>query len=607
MPSNTSNRIDALPIGTKLHGYVIERALGHGGFGIVYLAKHLELGARVAIKEYMPSVLAIRRGSSVRPTSTATVEHYDEGLQRFGDEARQLVRFENHPNVVSCRDFFRDNGTAYLVMDHVDGLTLAELLGRREQQGRPFDESELMAVARPLLEGLQAVHSAGVLHRDIKPTNIIVRRSDERPVLIDFGAAKHFIAEHSVSMAPYTEGYAATEQISEGGQLGPWTDLYALGGVLWRIVAGGNPPWADPRWSELNWKPPNPLRVEIRMQAIGRGLADPLPSAREVGKGRFSELTLGAIDRCLELWEEDRVQHSRQLKEMLLLNVPKSDTDEFTAHHEPPHSRDGSTTEVNKPSRSPDRAGHSNARYSTDASSVPCKSDRLEETICRPVNDNFSEEDKHRNTGRDGNLISRKNRYLPKLLLGLLALFLYGIGSDFWFEVEFPLSGFLHLGSMVLLYVMFFHWGRTKYLSLPFEAHKKQQFRSRLLACAWFASGLIYIVLTVLIVQLSEIDYSQVDFSTKYEHSALFFISLIWVILGVICIVCSIGIILKQLWSIQIAIFISFAVADTVWGLLTACYTWWITSSTDTESTIGKEMVGSGESVQRHNAESGID
>ncbi len=315
--ANTSNRIDALPIGTRLHGYVIERALGHGGFGIVYLARHLELGGRVAIKEYMPSVLAVRRESSVHPISTVSAEHYEEGLRRFLEEARQLVRFESHPNVVSCRDFFRENGTAYLVMEHVDGLTLAELLQRREQQGQPFGESELMAVGKPLLKGLKAVHAAGVLHRDIKPANILVRRSGEQPVLIDFGVAKHFVAEHSRSMAPYTEGYAANEQISEGGRLGPWTDLYALGGVLWRIVAGGNPPWDNPRWSGLNWRPPNPLRVELRMRAVGRGEADPLPSARDVGKGRFSPPTLAGIDRCLRVWEEDRVQDCSQLLELL--------------------------------------------------------------------------------------------------------------------------------------------------------------------------------------------------------------------------------------------------------------------------------------------------
>ena len=317
MQSNASNRIDALPSGTRLHAYVIESVLGHGGFGIVYLACHFELGGRVAIKEYLPSVLATRRESSVHPMSTARAEHYDEGLRRFLEEARQLVRFESHPSVVSCRDFFRQNGTAYLVMEYVDGLTLADLLQRREQQDRPFDESELMAIARPLVEGLLAVHAAGVLHRDIKPANIVVRRSDDRPVLIDFGAAKHCMAGHSSSMAPYTEGYAANEQISEGGQLGPWTDLYGLGGVLWRIVAGGNPPWEDPRWSGLNWRPPNPLRVELRMRALGRGQADPLPSAREVGKGRFSNGTLTGVDRCLEVWEEDRVQDCSQLLELL--------------------------------------------------------------------------------------------------------------------------------------------------------------------------------------------------------------------------------------------------------------------------------------------------
>ena len=299
-------RRDALPRGAALRDYTIEAVLGHGGFGIVYRARHNELGNVVAIKEYLPIELALREGASVHPRSAACRAGYEDGLRRFRDEARALIEFQSHPSIVSCRDFFRANGTAYLVMEHEDGMPLSELLRRREEAGRPFDEADMLAVMVPLLEGLRQVHEAGMLHRDIKPSNILVRREDERPVLIDFGAAKQMAAERSKSLAPFTEGYAALEQVGEGA-LGPWTDLYAVGAVMWRMVAGGNPPW----------EPPHPVKVEKRANAVVRATADPMPSARGLGAGRFSPGVLDAIDRCLKLNEKDRVRDCGELLGLL--------------------------------------------------------------------------------------------------------------------------------------------------------------------------------------------------------------------------------------------------------------------------------------------------
>ena len=308
---------NALPPGTVLNGvYRVEAELGQGGFGIVYRARHNELGYRVAIKEYLPAELALRAGRFVHPRSVDYRKHYEDGLRRFLEEAKQLVAFRSHPNVVSCRDFFRANGTAYLVMEYEEGLPLSELLRVREEEGRPFSEADLRKVMVPLLEGLAYVHAAGVLHRDIKPANILVWREDERPVLIDFGAAKQNFAERSKSLAPFTEGYAAIEQVGEG-KLGPWTDLYAAGAVMWRMVAGGN----------RRFEPPNPVKVESRTHAVLRGEADPMPSARELGRGRFSERVLGAIDQCLELRESDRVQGCEELLGLLRAKtetVPKT-------------------------------------------------------------------------------------------------------------------------------------------------------------------------------------------------------------------------------------------------------------------------------------------
>ena len=306
MPADEQERRDALPRGAALRDYTIEEVLGHGGFGIVYRARHNELGNVVAVKEYLPIELALREGKSVHPRSAACRAGYEDGLRRFRDEARALIEFQSHPSIVSCREFFRANGTAYLVMEHEDGMPLSELLQRREASGRPFDEADLLAVMVPLLEGLARVHEAEMLHRDIKPSNILVRRSDERPVLIDFGAAKQVAAERSKSLAPFTEGYAALEQVGEG-KLGPWTDLYAVGAVMWRIAAGGNPPW----------EPPHPVKVEKRATAALRGEADPMPSARKLGAGRFSPGVLAAIDRCLKLNEKERVSDCGELLGLL--------------------------------------------------------------------------------------------------------------------------------------------------------------------------------------------------------------------------------------------------------------------------------------------------
>ena len=312
MPDEWSDRRDALPQGSVLRDYTIEEVLGHGGFGIVYRARHNELDHVVAIKEYLPSELAVRDGTTVRAKSAECEIHFADGLRRFREEAKALIEFQQHPSIVDCREFFRANGTAYLVMEHVEGLTLSELLRQREEAGQPFTESDLLAIALPLARGLAHIHRAGVIHRDIKPANILVRKSDQQPVLIDFGAAKQAVAEHSRSLAPYTEGYAALEQVADG-QLGPWTDLYGFGAVLWRIVAGGNRPW----------DPPNPVKVERRANARVREGDDPLPTAKELGAGRFAAHVLETIDGCLQLRDTERIRESDRVAQLLQVGGPE--------------------------------------------------------------------------------------------------------------------------------------------------------------------------------------------------------------------------------------------------------------------------------------------
>ena len=314
MRSTDPERRDALPVGTVLREFTIQAVIGHGGFGIVYRAGHNELDLTVAIKEYLPVELAVREGATVQPRSGTDRKDFEDGLRRFRDEAQALIDFDSHPSIVSCREFFRAHGTAYLVMAYEEGQSLAELLASRESEGRPFTESELLGVMTPVLEGLEGVHAAGVLHRDIKPSNILIRRSDGRPVLIDFGAAKQAAAKYTKSQAPYTEGYAALEQVGDTGKLGPWTDMYGVGAVMWRMVAGGNRPW----------EPPHPVRVELRSHAVIDDTEDPMPSARDLGRGRFAPRLLEAIDRCLRLRGTERIQGSRELLEALRVSGDQS-------------------------------------------------------------------------------------------------------------------------------------------------------------------------------------------------------------------------------------------------------------------------------------------
>ena len=342
MPSSSiSQSLNALPPGTVLHDYVIESELGSGGFSMVYLARHrLNSDWLFAIKEYLPRDLAVRDndGASVHPVNTEAEDAFEDGRRRFRDEAEQLRRFRNERHVVSCLNYFEANGTAYLVMDYDDGLPLSEFLRLREEAGQPFTEADLRAVVEPLLEGLEVVHRAGVLHRDIKPGNVFVRRPDDiagrpaQPVLIDFGAAKqNYLERHSRSRAPYTPGYAAYEQISSEGDIGPWTDIYAIGALMWRMVAGGHPgdsrlQITDESGGERTWSP-TPRAAEKRAYALHRWRPDPMVPAAELGAGRFSKHLLESIDKSLALYPEDRVQNCGELQKLLKASATSQDTE----------------------------------------------------------------------------------------------------------------------------------------------------------------------------------------------------------------------------------------------------------------------------------------
>lgn len=272
------NRL-SLPVGYMLQEYRIEKVLGIGGFGVSYLAHDTNLNSKVAIKEYLPNDLAVRNEetAAVWAKSSSDNEEYQIGLDRFLLESRTLATFR-HPNIVRVNRFFEANNTAYMVMDYEFGESLNAWMKKRLERGDPPpDEAALLQMMVPLIQGLDKVHEAGFLHRDIKPANIYVRDSDGSLVLLDFGAARQTAGAAKEGLTSIvTPGYAPFEQYHSHGRQGPWSDLYAMGGVLYWFVAGRKP-----------------------IEAAARIQSDPQEPAAEIGKGNYSESFLKAIDWAL--------------------------------------------------------------------------------------------------------------------------------------------------------------------------------------------------------------------------------------------------------------------------------------------------------------------
>ncbi len=281
-----TEHLNALPEATLLQEFELLGVLGSGGFGITYLGQDRYLEKKVAIKEYMPIDIAIRQqGVTVRAKTTMAedTENFAWGLKAFLQEARILAQFQ-HPNIIQIHRFFEANGTAYIVMDYVEGETLHT---RLERQGR-LNEPELKELLLPLMDGLKKVHEAGILHRDIKPANIIIR-NDGSPLLIDFGAARQKINNRTKSQpitALITPGYAPMEQYHSSGHLGAWSDIYAMAAVAYHCLSGGAPPEA-------------PARIR----------RDPYKPAQKYLKPQASDKFLKAVDWGMQIDEEKRPQN----------------------------------------------------------------------------------------------------------------------------------------------------------------------------------------------------------------------------------------------------------------------------------------------------------
>lgn len=289
-PPEGGENFVALPRGTQVGRYTLTGVLGQGTFGVTYSAHDAQLNRAVAIKEYLPTTFAVRtEGYEVRPNSTETAENFAWGLQRFVDEGRTLAGFRQAPGIVRVYDFLEANGTAYMVMELVEGDTLGARLRRR---GR-MSAAEIERILRPLLDGLEKIHAASFVHRDIKPDNILLDR-DGQPTLIDFGAARAAIAGRTSALTGiFTPGYAAIEQFTDNRQ-GPWTDIYGLSATLYHAITGGKAP-----------------------SAVDRTLRDAyVPLARLKPKG-FPPALLAGIDRGLAVRPNMRPQTIADWRAML--------------------------------------------------------------------------------------------------------------------------------------------------------------------------------------------------------------------------------------------------------------------------------------------------
>lgn len=289
--------VEPLARGYQLQNYTIAKLLSVGGFSIVYLA-HDENDYPVAIKEYLPNSLDLRREGDalVQATNENNTILFKHGLKCFFEEGKTLAHIR-HPNIIRVLNFFRANETVYMVMEYERGRMLQkEIQLQRERDG--VSEALIRHVFYQLLNGLREVHLRKLLHLDIKPANLYIRK-DKTPLLLDFGSARQALTgEHSRLAPMYTPGFAAPEQYRNSESLGPWTDIYGIGASMYACITGEPPPSAEAREKE------------------GRLLS--LANFND----RYSPELLDLIEFCLQPDPTRRPQSVHQLQK--LLQVPFS-------------------------------------------------------------------------------------------------------------------------------------------------------------------------------------------------------------------------------------------------------------------------------------------
>lgn len=291
---------NVLPIGAVLGEFEIIDIIGWGGFGIVYLANDHALQRRVALKEYMPSSLAIRDAHGfVTIRSENNKETFEAGLKSFINEAQLLAHF-NHPSLLKVYHFWRSNGTAYMVMPFYQGKTLKEKASDRNTLP---DENWIKNILFHLLDALRILHNDQCYHRDISPDNIIIL-SDERPILLDFGAARRVISDMTQSLTVILKpGYAPVEQYADEVTLsqGPWTDIYAIAAVVYFLITGRAP-----------------------IPSVSRLVNDKLPPLSKIAADKYNSDFLKAIDKALSVKPEDRPKNVEEFSKLLGISLDQA-------------------------------------------------------------------------------------------------------------------------------------------------------------------------------------------------------------------------------------------------------------------------------------------
>ncbi len=303
-PAGGQEQLDnGLPVGTRLGEFELTALLGEGGFGIVYLATDHSLQRQVALKEYMPSALAARTASSqVQVKSERHRETFEAGRKSFINEARLLAQFD-HPSLVKVHRFWEANGTAYMVMPYYQGQNLRDTL---RGLGQPPDEDWLRRLLAPLTEALLVIHAEQCYHRDIAPDNVMMLAGSQRPLLLDFGAARRVIGDMTQALTVILKpGYAPVEQYADtpGMKQGPWTDVYALAAVVYGAIMGKTPP-----------------------PSVSRLLNDTYVPLVQAAAGRYSPQFLAAVDRALAVRPEHRTQSIGEFRQDMGLGSGQIDS-----------------------------------------------------------------------------------------------------------------------------------------------------------------------------------------------------------------------------------------------------------------------------------------
>lgn len=319
VPGTQAESLLHLQPGTVLAGrYTVGKVIGFGGFGVTYISWDQTLQQSVAIKEYLPSEFATRAGGQTHVTvfSGNKAEQFAGGMVKFIDEARKLAKFQSEEGIVRVYDSFEANNTAYIVMEYLDGETLTAYL---EREGKvPINQA--IEMLTPVIHSLEAVHQAGVIHRDIAPDNIMITK-DGQVKLIDFGAARYATTSHSRSLTVIIKpGYSPEEQYRSRGDQGPHTDVYSLGAVLYRMVTGITPPDALERRAFFENKKKNILIPPSKNCKLTRNQENAILNAMNI---RVEDRTSTAAEFLSQLTAVSRVQRATgKIKAIDLMKWP---------------------------------------------------------------------------------------------------------------------------------------------------------------------------------------------------------------------------------------------------------------------------------------------